>query len=387
MSDIQCEKTYRRGLFKQGLIGILILLFVFLFLELFSRWIAATSTAPFGESIRNDQKMIVSDSIKGGVVAIGDSIIARGFYPELFSSLLAKKLSKPYPVYNIGVDGTGIEQHRSYLRYLLKKKVKPDFVIMNVSIHNLNLNNFTLDENHVARSNYIDNNSLDYYTRCFVLEPSTLAAKIYCKISHHSYFFRLVHFYHQQINNSVQAVLHTKKWRVHNLFSGHPPVSDKGFSPTFDSMSEESANSQLMHDAMKNQYKRAFASYRLSTDGLDSIVDELNANSIKVILVLAPMYQPLMRKIYDEYNLPSNDILINTLNQYALRKNIAFINLFEEYQNPIYFQDPVHLNIYGAIKMTTQLAKKITTNQFIASNGYLNDVIVQYLKKDKESTA
>ncbi|KTD47637.1 DUF1574 family protein [Legionella quateirensis] len=380
MSDIHCEKTYRRGLFKQGLIGVFILLAVFLFLELFSRWIAVTSTAPFGESIRNDQKMMVSDSIKGGVVAIGDSIIARGFYPELFSSLLAEKLSKHYEVYNIGVDGTGIEQHRAYLRYILKKQVKPDWVIMNVSIHNLNLENFSFDANHVAHSNYVDNNSLDYYTRCFVLDKPTMAAKMYCKAARFSYFFRLVHFYHQQINTGAQAILHTNKWRVNNLFSGYPAISDKGFSPTFGTLSEESANAPLMHDAMVGQYTRAFANFKLGTDGLDIIIDELNAHSIKVVLVLAPMYQPLMRKIYDEYGLPSNDVLESTLSQYALRKNIAFVNLFEAYQNPIYFQDPVHLNIYGAIKFTSTLANRIINKQYTASNGYLNTEIFQYLK-------
>jgi hypothetical protein len=387
MTDIHCEKKYRQGLLKKGFIGLLTLLLVFLFLECFSRWIAVTTTAPFGESIRNDQKMMVSDFIKGGIVAVGDSIIARGFYPELFSSLLVDKLSISYPVYNIGVDGSGIEQHRAYLRYLLKKNVKPDLVIMNVSIHNLNLDNFTIDTNHIAHSSYVDNNSLDYYTRCFVLEQTTPAAKIYCKIAQFSYFFRLVHYYHQQINNSTQAVLHTKKWRVNNLFSGYPAISDKGFSPTFGTLTAESANTPLMYDIMKKQYTRAFAHFRLGTDGLDSIIDELNAHSIKVLLVLAPVYQPLMRKIYDEYGLPPNDVLINTLNQYALKKNIAFINLFEEYQNPIYYQDPVHLNIYGAIKMTTILANKIMTKEFIAANGYFNEKIIHYVNADKENMA
>ncbi|HFD2282512.1 TPA: hypothetical protein ACF2P6_003147, partial [Legionella pneumophila] len=93
MSDIHCEKSYRSKLLKQGLLGVLILCLVFLFLESFSRWIAATSTAPFGENIRNDQKVVVSESIRQGIVAIGDSIIARSFYPELFSSLLTKKFS------------------------------------------------------------------------------------------------------------------------------------------------------------------------------------------------------------------------------------------------------------------------------------------------------
>jgi hypothetical protein len=387
MSNTHFEKKYRRSLLKQGLIGLFTLLTVFVFFELFSRWIAATSTAPFGETIRNDQKMIVNDFIKGGVVAIGDSIISRGFYPELFSSLLSEKLSKHYEVYNIGVDGTGIEQHRAYLRYLLKKNVKPDFVIMNVSVHNLNLDNFNIDANHVVHSSYVDNNSLDYYTRCFILDNPTWASKTYCKAAKFSYFLRLVRFFHQQINNSAQAILHTNKWRAHNLFSDYPAVSDKGFSPTFGTLSEASANAVIMHDTMVGEYKRAFANFRLGTDGLDIIVDELNANSIKVVLVLAPMYQPLMRKIYDEYNLPSNDILVSTLSQYALKKNIAFINLFEEYQNPIYFQDPVHLNIYGAIKMTTSVANKILANQYIAADGYLKQEIAQYLKGNKEGTA
>lgn len=387
MPNTHSEKTYRRGLLKQGLIGLFIFVAAFMLLELFSRWIAATSTAPFGETIRNDQKMMVNDFIKGGVVAIGDSVIARGFYPELFSSLLTEKLSKHYEVYNLGVDGTGIEQHRAYLRYLLKKNVKPEFVIMNVSVHNLNLDNFNIDANHVVHSSYVDNNSLDYYTRCFILDNPTLASKMYCRAAKYSYFLRLVRFFHQQINNSAQAILHTHKWRVHNLFSDYPAVSDKGFSPTFGTLTEASANAVTMNDTMVGQYERAFANFRLGTEGLDIIVDELNANSIKVVLVLAPMYQPLMRKIYDQYNLPSNDILVSTLSQYALKKNIAFINLFEEYQNPIYYQDPVHLNIYGAIKMTTHLANKILANEYIAANGYLNQEIVQYLKGNKESTA
>ncbi|WP_241480413.1 DUF1574 family protein, partial [Legionella norrlandica] len=338
---------------------------VFLFLECFSRWIAATSTAPFGENIRNDQKMIVSDSIRQGIVAIGDSIIARSFYPELFSSLLAKKFSKPYEVYNIGVEGSGIVHHRAHLRYLLRRNVKPDFVIMNVSVHNLNLSNLAFEANHVINPEYLDSRSLDYYTRCFIVEKPTISSKMYCKVAKYSYFFRLIHYYHQQINSSIQSLLHTQRLRVDNLLIKYPAVSKQGFSPNFGSLTEQSVNTPRMLEFLRYEYRNVFSHFRLGTDGLDSIIDDLNKNSIKVILVLAPVYHPVTRKIYNEFGLPPNKAIINALKDFASRKNIAFIDLFNECQDPIYFQDPVHPNIYGAIKITTLLSQKIINKQFV----------------------
>ncbi|MCW8466750.1 DUF1574 family protein [Legionella pneumophila] len=388
MSDTHCEKSYRTKLFKQGLLGVFILCLVFLFLESFSRWIAATSTAPFGENIRSDQKMIVSDSIRQGIVAIGDSIIARSFYPELFSSLLTKNFSKSYEVYNIGVEGSGILHHRAHLRFLLKRNVKPDFVIMNVSVHNLNLNNFAHDSNdHIIEPAYQDNNSLDYYTRCFIVDKPTIASKMYCKIAEYSYFFRLIRYYHQQLNNSLQALLHTQRLRVDNLFIKYPAVSKQGFSPNFGSLTEQSVNTPRMLEFLRYEYRHVFANFNLGTDGLDSIIDDLNNNSIKVILVLAPVYHPVTRKVYDEFNLPSNGAIVSTLENYALKKNIAFINLFEECQDPVYFQDPVHPNIYGAVKITTLLSQKIINKQFVGPDGYLDKELFQYLKSNNENKA
>lgn len=387
MSDTHCEKTYRSKLFKQGLLGLLIICLVFLLLEFFSRWIAATSTAPFGENIRNDQKMIVSDSIKQGIVAIGDSIIARSFYPELFSSLLAKNFSKSYEVYNIGVEGSGIVHHRAHLKYLLKKNVKPDFVIMNVSVHNLNLNNLAFENNQVVDPEYLDSNSLDYYTRCFVVDKPTTTTKMYCKIAKYSYFFRLIHYYHQQVNNSMQALLHTQRLRVDNLFIKYPAVSKQGFSPNFGSLTEESVNAPRMLEFLRYEYRNVFTNFKLGTEGLDSIIDDFNKNSIKVILVLAPIYHPVTRVIYDEYGLPPNKIIVDALKNYALRKNIAFINLFDECQDPIYFQDPVHPNIYGAVKITTLLSQKIISKQFVGPKGYLDTELFQYIKSNNENKA
>ncbi|HAT8320296.1 TPA: DUF1574 domain-containing protein [Legionella pneumophila] len=388
MSDTHCEKSYRSKLLKQGLLGVLILFLVFLFLESFSRWVAATSTAPFGESIRNDQKMIVSDSIRQGIVAIGDSIIARSFYPELFSSLLAKNFSKPYDVYNIGVEGSGIIHHRAHLRYLLKRNVKPDFVIMNVSVHNLNLNYFAHDSNeHIIEQRYEDHNSLDYYNRCFTVNARTLSSTLYCKIAKYSYFFRLVHYYHQQVNNSLQSLLHTQRLRTENLIIKYPAISRQGFSPIFGSLAEDTISTPRMFEFLRHEYRSAFANFKLTTEVLDSIIDDLNNNSIKVILVLAPVYHPVTRKVYDEFNLPSNGAIVSTLENYALKKNIAFINLFEECQDPVYFQDPVHPNIYGAVKITTLLSQKIINKQFVGPDGYLDKELFQYLKSNNENKA
>ncbi|HEL8419054.1 TPA: hypothetical protein U0D66_003022, partial [Legionella pneumophila] len=105
------------------------------------------------------------------------------------------------------------------------------------------------------------------------------------------------------------------------------------------------------------------------------------------ILVLAPVYHPVTRKVYDEFNLPSNGAIVSTLENYALKKNIAFINLFEECQDPVYFQDPVHPNIYGAVKITTLLSQKIINKQFVGPDGYLDKELFQYLKSNNENKA
>ncbi|HFD2282250.1 TPA: hypothetical protein ACF2P6_002874, partial [Legionella pneumophila] len=85
-------KTYRDYLIKKLILVLFLFVLVFIPIELFSRWVSSFSPASFGSGIRVDQKYLIADSINSGIVAIGDSIIARGFYPEIFSTSLANKI-------------------------------------------------------------------------------------------------------------------------------------------------------------------------------------------------------------------------------------------------------------------------------------------------------
>ncbi|HAU1743434.1 TPA: hypothetical protein JBI98_15220, partial [Legionella pneumophila] len=377
--------TYRDYLIKKLILVLFLFVLVFIPIELFSRWVSSFSPASFGSGIRVDQKYLIADSINSGIVAIGDSIIARGFYPEIFSTSLANKIQITYPVYNIGVEGANTEEELALYKYLLKRKVNPTLTIINVPIHVLNVNNFSIPSPTSKKPFKLwDDGNLDYYTRCNVQNIQAISTKVYCKLADKLYFLRLLNFYHQQLNNSDKALFHTAKTRFTNLIYNNIPVSAMGFSPIFNAMTSESANTDYLYNAMVKTYERDYIHYQLGTDRLDHFIDELNKNQTKVVLVLMPLYQPLMRKVHDKLNVPQNQLIIDKIKQFAEKKKIAFVNLFEELQEPENFQDPVHMNVLGASKVTQLLAKKILNKDYFYPEGYLDREIYDYTKKSHE---
>ncbi|HAU3860149.1 TPA: SGNH/GDSL hydrolase family protein, partial [Legionella pneumophila] len=357
----------------------------FIPIELFSRWVAVTSIAPFGSWFNRDQKFLIADTIYTGIVGIGDSIIARNFYPELFSSSLAEKISLTYPTYNLGLEGGNLEEQLALYKYLLKRKVNPKLVIIDVPVHILNVDNFSIPSPAGKTPLKLwDDNVSDYYTRCEIKDTHAISTKIYCKLASKLYFLRLLNFYHQQINNSDKTLLHTSKSRLTNLIYNHQPVSVVGFSPIFNVMTSESANSDYLYNAMVKTYERDYIHYQLGTDRLERFIDEFNTHQTKVVLVLMPLYQPLMRKVHDKLNVPQNQLIVNKIKQFAEKKKIAFVNLFEELQDPENFQDPVHMNVLGASKVTKLLANKILNKDYFYPEGYLDAEIYDYMKKSHE---
>lgn len=379
------SKIYRKYLLKRLILTSFLFVLVFIPIELFSRWVAVTSIAPFGSWFNRDQKFLIADTIYGGIVGIGDSIIARNFYPELFSSSLAEKLSIAYPTYNLGLEGGNLEEQLALYKYLLKRKVNPKLVIIDVPVHILNVDNFSMPSPAGKTPLKLwDDNVSDYYTRCEIKDTPAISTKIYCKLASKFYFLRLLNFYHQQINNSDKTLLHTSKSRLTNLIYNHQPVSVVGFSPIFNVMTSESANSDYLYNAMVKTYERDYIHYQLGTDRLESFIDEFNNHQTKVVLVLMPLYQPLMRKVHDKLNVPQNQLIVDKIKQFAEKKKIAFVNLFEELQDPENFQDPVHMNVLGASKVTKLLANKILNKDYIYPEGYLDAEIYDYIKKSHE---
>ncbi|HFE8540616.1 TPA: hypothetical protein ACGAP9_001016 [Legionella pneumophila] len=378
-------KTYRAYLLKKLLLILFLFTIVFIPIELFSKWVAVTSIAPFGSWFNRDQKFLIADTIYFGIVGIGDSIIARNFYPELFSSSLAEKISLTYPTYNLGLEGGNLEEQLALYKYLLKRKVNPKLVIIDVPVHILNVDNFSIPSPEGKTPLKLwDDNVSDYYTRCEIKDTHAISTKIYCKLASKLYFLRLLNFYHQQINNSDKTLLHTSKSRLTNLIYNHQPVSVVGFSPIFNVMTSESANSDYLYNAMVKTYERDYIHYQLGTDRLERFIDEFNTNQTKVVLVLMPLYQPLMRKVHDKLNVPQNQLIVNKIKQFAEKKKIAFVNLFEELQDPENFQDPVHMNVLGASKVTKLLANKILNKDYFYPEGYLDAEIYDYMKKSHE---
>ncbi|HAT6810854.1 hypothetical protein OQJ35_04240 [Legionella pneumophila] len=379
------SKIYRNYLLKRLMLTSFLFVLVFIPIELFSRWVAVTSIAPFGSWFNRDQKFLIADTIYGGIVGIGDSIIARNFYPELFSSSLAERLSIAYPTYNLGLEGGNLEEQLALYKYLLKRKVNPKLVIIDVPVHILNVDNFSMPTPAGKTPLKLwDDNVSDYYTRCEIKDTHAISTKIYCKLASKFYFLRLLNFYHQQINNSDKTLLHTSKSRLTNLIYNHQPVSVVGFSPIFNVMTSESANSDYLYNAMVKTYERDYIHYQLGTDRLESFIDEFNNHHTKVVLVLMPLYQPLMRKVHDKLNVPQNKLIVDKIKQFAEKKKIAFVNLFEELQDPENFQDPVHMNVLGASKVTKLLANKILNKDYIYPEGYLDAEIYDYIKKSHE---
>ncbi|HAT1847135.1 TPA: SGNH/GDSL hydrolase family protein [Legionella pneumophila] len=379
------SKIYRKYLLKRLMLTSFLFVLVFIPIELFSRWVAVTSIAPFGSWFNRDQKFLIADTIYGGIVGIGDSIIARNFYPELFSSSLAEKLSIAYPTYNLGLEGGNLEEQLALYKYLLKRKVNPKLVIIDVPVHILNVDNFSMPTPASKTPLKLwDDNVSDYYTRCEIKDTHAISTKIYCKLASKFYFLRLLNFYHQQINNSDKTLLHTSKSRLTNLIYNHQPVSVVGFSPIFNVMTSESANSDYLYNAMVKTYERDYIHYQLGTDRLESFIDEFNNHHTKVVLVLMPLYQPLMRKVHDKLHVPENRLIVEKIKQFAEKKKIAFVNLFEELQDPENFQDPVHMNVLGASKITKLLANKILNKDYTYPEGYLDAEIYDYMKKPHE---
>ncbi|HAT8325397.1 TPA: hypothetical protein GDD11_14880 [Legionella pneumophila] len=379
------SKIYRNYLLKRLMLTTFLFVLVFIPIELFSRWVAVTSIAPFGSWFNRDQKFLIADTIYGGIVGIGDSIIARNFYPELFSSSLAERLSIAYPTYNLGLEGGNLEEQLALYKYLLKRMVNPKLVIIDVPVHILNVDNFSMPTPAGKTPLKLwDDNVSDYYTRCEIKDTHAISTKIYCKLASKFYFLRLLNFYHQQINNSDKTLLHTSKSRLTNLIYNHQPVSVVGFSPIFNVMTSESANSDYLYNAMVKTYERDYIHYQLGTDRLESFIDEFNNHHTKVVLVLMPLYQPLMRKVHDKLNVPQNQLIVDKIKQFAEKKKIAFVNLFEELQDPENFQDPVHMNVLGASKVTKLLANKILNKDYIYPEGYLDAEIYDYMKKPHE---
>ncbi|KTD44871.1 DUF1574 family protein [Legionella quateirensis] len=383
----ELDKFYRQYLLKKISIVLIIALIGFIFIELFSRWVAATSTAYFGSRLDFDQKMLVADSVNGGVVAIGDSIIARSFYPELFSAALSEKLSISYPSYNLGVTGANLNEQIATLRHLLKRKVKPSLVVIDVPIHALNVNNYyTYDPDTVKHPlQFWDNNSADYYTRCEVNQQIAVSTKIYCQLAQKFYFIRMLSYYHHQILTGGKNLLHTQNQRFSNLITYYPVVSYMGFSPIFNVLNHKTAHTDFLYQAMINTYANDYKVYKLGADRYDQLIDECNKNSVNVVLVLMPLYQPVMRKVHDHFLLPDNKTIANALDKYAKEKNIGFVNLFEELQAPEYFQDPVHLNVDGAVQITKLLAKKLLSKDFTYPEGYLDSDFYQYMQTEEEN--
>lgn len=378
-------KTYRGYLLKKLLLVLFLFAFVFIPIELFSRWVSVNSIAPFGSWFNRDQKFLIADTIYGGIVGIGDSIIARDFYPELFSSSLAEKLSVTYPSYNLGLEGANLEEQLALYKYLIKRKVNPKLVIIDVPVHILNVDNFSISSPASKKPLKLwEDNVSDYYTRCEVRDSYAISTKIYCKLASKLYFLRLLNFYHQQINNSDKTLLHTSKSRLTNLIYNHQPVSVVGFSPIFNVMTSESANTDYLYNAMVKTYERDYVHYQLGTDRLEHFIDEFNNHQTKVVLVLMPLYQPLMRKVHDQLNVPENQLIVEKIKQFAEKKKIAFVNLFEELQDPENFQDPVHMNVLGASKVTMLLAKKILNKEYTYPEGYLDTEIYDYMKNAHE---
>ncbi|HDO7894221.1 TPA: hypothetical protein P5J68_002200 [Legionella pneumophila] len=380
-------KSYRLYILKKIILIIFLFALVLTPIELFSRWISVISLAPFGSWFIYDQKFLIADTINTGIVAIGDSIIARNFYPELFSSSLAEKLSTDYryPSYNLGIEGSNLEEQLAVYKYLLKRKVNPNLVIINVPVHVLNIDKYARPASKSNISTQLwDNDASDYYTRCKIQSTKAISTKIYCKLADKLYFLRLLKFYHHQMNNSNKSLFHTSKARISNLIYNYPSVSSVGFSPIFNTMTSHTVNTDLLYNAMVKTYERDYINYQLGTDRLEHFIDEFNTHQTKVVLVLMPLYQPLMRKVHDKLNVPQNQLIVDKVKQFAEKKKIAFVNLFEELQDPENFQDPVHMNVLGASKVTQLLAKKILNKDYFYPEGYLDAEIYDYMKKSHE---
>lgn len=380
-------KTYRIYLIKKLILVLFLFVLVFIPIELFSRWVSVTSLAPFGSWFTYDQKFIIADTINNGIVAIGDSIIARNFYPELFTSLLEKETSTKYRYlsYNLGIEGSNLEEQLALYKYLLKKKVNPKLVIIDVPVHILNVDKYhSYVPTHTTSLQLWDNNVSDYYTRCKVLDIEAISTKIYCKLADKLYFLRLLNFYHHQMNNSNKTLLHTSNSRFINLIYNNPPISPMGFSPIFNVMKSDPTNFERLYNAIVKIYEKDYIPYQLGTDRLENFIAEFNNHSTKVVLVLMPLYQPLMRKVHDQLKVPENKLIVEKIKQFAEKKKIAFVNLFEELQDPENFQDPVHMNVLGASKATILLANKILNKDYIYPEGYLDAEIYDYMKISHE---
>jgi hypothetical protein len=287
----------------------------------------------------------------GIVLFMGSSITAGGMNPDLCEARLASASKRPVVVFNFGVMCGGPFTQLVYVQRLLRRGVRPELVVLELSPISMDFDEFPMDAG---------------YFPGYVLEHADLAT-----VRRYSGDEQLDEEWGQAVlvpiyGHRLAIMNHVSKSMVAfpDQLDLYKDITPHGWRKREPASQEEHARALAW---VKDTMGPRMAKYRVgkaSRQALDEVVALLTREKIPTLLVRAPE-GPLLRSFYSAQ---AKAELKQVFRELSERHKLPLVDCSEWLEEDC-FSDSYHMTRVGAEKLTTRLMNQHIVSQFL-SQGY-----------------
>lgn len=312
------------------LVPLLSLLITTLIAEGLARVITTAGHAPLSYSAIFDIKYeLARNTPSPDIVALGDSIIENGLYPELVQTML-NEAGYPLSVINVGLPANNVEVNIFLLKQTLRQGRRPKLVLFNVTprMFGKRLNNRV--ETHLMRS---------YLGQCEYKPKPGLLPAADCFLSEHLALLRHRGFIKQAFTPFAE-----KKVKTTN--TGEYETSLSGWNPHYNVWSR--SEFYKLHVSPIDKPKSKKPQWTLAH--VQPLIDFCKQENLPLVLVWLPEHPERLKRypIYADF-----DARVARL---ARENQVGFINMGRSETNIQHYYNTDHLNVIGGIAFSQQLA-------------------------------
>lgn len=319
-------------------------------------------------------------SKKPTIFLMGDSTMNRAVYPDLLQALLEKR-GMHVQVVNLAFDGARIPEILKLLQSAEALNIKPAMVLLDFTGANEFSNTPAPlpdkpDQPDTPVNEEVKRINASYMGRCILCKRKRTLAGLQCWLEDNSIFIRNRAYLKQRFLDfiSTQANARLYEWSIVKPFSDHMmSVSNLGWNPNHFIMSKESyaVDAERVRKKASEDESLALAKdgkYYLNLNSFEPMRAYCSRHQIKFVLTWLPRYLPC--KIKDRCSLLfsgaiNQDWAETTFENSAdPAKNLYACVIRGLGDDMLYYNDPFHMNTYGAVEATKKLADVLSQAQY-----------------------
>lgn len=282
------------------------------------------------------------------IIFLGDSLMDFAVYPELLSANLRAERTQ-VTIKNLATPGNTFELSLFLLKKAIASGNRPDVLIYN--IHPRLFNQNFLYQNAITRFQ----NSL--ISQCEPLNDSAIHS-FKCFLAKHMYLIGYRKYFKQEMTN-LPITLLSPRSRLNIESPGYvlTEVSANGWAPGYHVYTKQEFQEKFSGKYYFNKISSELSNYRWSARNFKKFRAYCRTQSIPLIMLWLPE-NPVAEQYYQHYHL-SGEFFENHFNRLFKKQEITFINLHNAISDSTAYYDPDHLNVKGAVMLSSLLTQEL----------------------------